>query len=207
MNATYQLIAIIVVIVGILRGFRLGLSRQGASLIGCAIGIIACLVAGSSLASWIADTIPLTKDEPMPMFLPYALAVAIIYLSCVGLFALLSLPLKLILSVFGRGIVNKVLGAAACLFRYTLALSVVFNVLAGVDRKSPLVKCATDSDANLAQVVCLLAPPLLGSISIDDLAYAMQLHKAKSISLNNIPLLNVEIREENLQIHRVNADS
>lgn len=194
MNTMYQLIAIIVVIAGILRGFTLGLSRQGASLLGCAIGIIACLVAGPTLAAWIADTFPFTAaTDPMPMFLPKALAVAAIYLTCVALFALLSLPLKLILSVFGTGMVNRVMGAVTGLFRYVMILSVIFNVLAGFDRESPLIKCATHSDANLAQVVCLLAPPLLGSVSIDDLAYAIQLHKARSISRNNNPLLlNVE---------------
>lgn len=185
MDTMYQLIAIIVVVAGILRGFRLGLSRQGASLMGCAIGIIACLVAGSTLAAWIADMFPFTtSDEPMPMFLPKALSVAVIYLTCVALFALLSLPLKLILSVFGTGMVNRVMGAVAGAFRFLMILSVVFNVLAGFNRESPLVKCATHSDANMAQVVCLLAPPLLGSISIEDLAYAIQLHEARSISLN-----------------------
>lgn len=196
MGSMYQLIAIIVVILGILRGFTLGLSRQGASLLGCAIGIIACLVAGPTLAAWIADTFPFTAaTDPMPMFLPMALAVAAIYMVCVALFALLSLPLKLILSVFGTGMVNRVVGAVAGMFRYVMFLSVVFNVMAGLDRESPLVKCATHNDANMAQVVCLVAPPLLGSIRIDDLAYAIQLYKARGISLNcrnNPPLLNVE---------------
>lgn len=200
MGTVYQLLAIIAVVGGILRGFRLGLSRQGASLIGCAIGIIASLIIGPALAAWIADTFPFTRTEPLPMFLPMALSAGAVYLTSVALFAMLSVPLRLILSVFGGGIFNKVLGAVAAMFRYTLALSVVFNVLAGVDRESFLVKCSTDSDANLAQVVCMVAPPLLGSYSIEDLAYAIQLQKARSISFNNTSLLNVDIREENTKI-------
>lgn len=208
MDTMYQLIAIIVVIAGILRGFQLGLSRQGASLLGCVIGILACLVAGDTLATWIAETFPFTAaDEPMPMFLPKAIAVAAIYLTCAALFAFLSMPLRLILSVFGTGMINRVIGAVAGMFRYVMILSVVFNVLAGFDRDSPLVRYATGGDANMAQVVCMTAPPLLGSISIEDLAYAIQLYKARNISLNNPPLLNVQLEENTHLVSIANAES
>ena len=171
-------------VVGCVSGFRTGLVRQIPSVLGAAFGIVAARTAAPGVAVWIMRTWPELAREPLPDFLPMALAAGGLYMAfflmmlCAGpLFEVLLRPL-------GCGILNSLAGAVWGCLKWLICLSVMFNIAIGIDHDSPLLESSRHGDGNIAAGCMLIAPALLGTDDCDELAYRMQLLDAKKISCN-----------------------
>lgn len=186
MEVLYQLLTVVVLAAGCLSGIRRGVTGQLGSLIGAVFGIGAVGLLYRDVALWIAHTWPWTASElPMTMFLPTALACALTYCGVYLLLLTLSPALRIIMAPLGRGPLNKVCGAVWGVAKWTILLSLLFNVLIGLDHRSALMKAASHNDGNLATAVMWAAPALMGTTDCDELVYRIQLMEAEQFDRNH----------------------
>lgn len=186
MEALYQLLTVVVLAVGCLTGIRRGITGQLGSLLGSIFGFCSAAVLWHDVAARIAQTWPSVADiEPLPEYLPYALALFAIYGGFYLLFSLLSPALRIIVKPMGSGPLNKVAGAVWGIFKMAMLLSISFNVLIARDHTSPLMTAVRHGDGNIATGVMVMAPAMTGMPDCEDLAYAIQLMEARQFDRNH----------------------
>lgn len=167
-------------------GKRRGLTGQLSSILGFLFGIAACALLWHDTAIYISEIWPSTASTPpMTMFLPSALACALIYGVVYMLMLALSPALRIIMMPLGKGPLNSLCGAIWGVAKYTMLLSLLFNVLLGMDQNSSLMKVSRQGDGNLVTGVMLVAPALTGAPDCEELAYRIQLMEAKQFDRNH----------------------
>lgn len=115
-------------------------------------------------------------------FLPQALAVAFLFFFFYFIMALTGpLFMKLLSSLTG-GIVNVMLGVIIGIVKYTMILSLLFNIIIGIDANSQLLRGAAADDGNISEGVLLLAPALNGTQNFKDYWHELQMAEAAKIS-------------------------
>lgn len=186
MEIIYQLFTLAVLTVGCITGEKRGFTGQLASILGIVFGIGASGIMWHDTSLWIADKFPsLANIMPMTMYLPSAVACALLF----GGFYLLFMPLepafKLILRPLGKGLLNRLAGLVTGVAKYALMLSFLFNMIIGADHQSALMTAALQGDGNIASCILNLAPALTGAPNSDELAYRIQLMEAKEFDRNH----------------------
>ncbi len=182
MTVFCQIIAVAVAIIAVVRGFRLGLVRQTASVLGLAFGVVGARV----LRPWAEDLIetflPGMATAWFGPFLLSTLSSILLYCLIYGLFSLAGKPLQWLFRPFGGGAFDAVLGSAFAVVRWLLALSLVFNLMLCLHPDSRMLDACASDDGNLFEAVALIAPALLGGEDADELAHRRQIRDARSIS-------------------------
>lgn len=183
-NTVYHLILICVAIAGVWIGYRRGFVRQLSGLLGLGFGVVASRLFSHDLALWLMEKYPGLGVDFCREFTYQVLASAIIYggvfLACM----LTARVLRSAMQIIRVGALDSVLGAALCLFKYMLGISLVLNLIICFNHDSSLLKFHSDNDGNLVQLVLDLAPAVLGTPGADDIEHKTQLRDAKAISSN-----------------------
>lgn len=195
MGALYHLLIVVAGISGILFGFRKGLLRQTAGLLGIALGIVADRIFHSSVAEILSTAWGAGADGICGRFLVSVISTLLVFSVFYFSMVFLGKAVGRILSVIGGGLLDSIAGALSGLFQAILLLSFCYNVVIGMDENSCLLKYGTDDDGNLAEGVLLLAPALFDCESYTDLARRVQLREAKKISDNNMRPADVKQEE------------
>lgn len=182
-DALYHLIAILLAVVAVARGYRHGFTGQISKVLGMSFGIVVARVAGPQLVDVVYGASPewLLVGEGAP----YAVAMGChgaVYLAVCALMRVLTGVLRSAMQLFSTGMLNSLLGAAFCLLRYMIVLSIAYNLMADFQPRGQLMKFATDHDGNVVEGVMDLAPMLLGCPGCEDLAHEVQLIDARRIS-------------------------
>lgn len=186
MEALYQLFTLIVLTAGGIVGKHRGLTGQLGSLLGAVFGIGAAGIMWRETAIRIAEIYPQSAVEPpMTMYLPSALACALLFGAMYVLLLMIGPALRIITRPLGMGVLNMVAGAVWGVAKWVLLLSLFFNVLIGMDHGSPLMKASLQGDGNLASGILLVAPALTGAPDCDELAYRIQLMEARQFDRNH----------------------
>ena len=181
-EAIYHIMVIAVALVGIMRGYHAGLMRQVSGVLGFVFGIVAARAVGPDFAGWLAGWFPQVYHPVAKTFFVSVLAYGIIWSLCVLAFSMFAGILNFILSVIPVGIVNSIAGAAFCLLKYLMFLSMLFDLAICRPFGSPLMHCARHDDGNLVDCVIRLAPELLGTMTADEYVHRVQLWEARTIS-------------------------
>lgn len=181
-EAIYHILVIAVSLVGLFRGFRVGLLRQISEILGFVFGVVAARTLGPGFAEWLAPWFPHFYDAVAKTFFLSVLAYAVIWSLSLLLFSMLTRVLDYILSFFSVGVVNSLAGALFSLLKYLMFLSVLFDLAICRPFESPLMHCARHDDGNLVDAVIRLAPEVLGTMSADEYILRVQLWEARSIS-------------------------
>lgn len=186
MEVMYQLLTVAVLAAGCLSGIRRGITRQMGSLLGASFGTVGAAMIAPQAALWITQRWPeLAMQPPMPMFLPLALGVALVYCAIYLLMLCTGSALNSILHPMGKGVFNMILGALWGIAKWAMLLSLFFNILIGYDHNSPLLEASMHGDGNVASAVMLIAPALTGTPDCDELAYSIQMMNAREFDRNH----------------------
>lgn len=183
-EATYHIIVIVVAAVAIIKGFHSGFTGQVSGVLGFAFGTVCTHVFGEQADAVMRWVLPFLQGRPGAGFIYSVTSSALVYVVVYLLFKMLTRVIKSAMQVFYVGMLDKLLGAAFCMAKYMLLLSIVYNLIVCVNPSSKLMKYATSDDGNVVECVMLLAPELLGCHSIEDLYHLLQLREAKKISHN-----------------------
>lgn len=182
MNAIYHLLAIVVAVLGLIRGYRSGLTGQATAVIGMAFGIVCAHLFSPPVEDWLWSILPgIGYSFAGDLFLGM-LAAAIPFTLVFLLMMCLHSIFRSAMQVFDTGILDQIFGAAFCSVKYLFFLSILLNLMVDLNPRSEVVKFATDHDANMVELVMKLAPYPLGAPDVEELAHRVQLEDAKKIS-------------------------
>lgn len=181
-EAIYHILVLAVALVGIFRGFHSGLMRQVSGLLGFVFGVVAARALGPDFSAWLAGWFPHVYHPVARTFFVSVLGHGIIWGVVMLAFSMLTGVLNFLLGMIPVGIVNSIAGAAFCLLKYLMFLSILFDLAICRPFDSPLMHCARHDDGNLVEYVIRLAPELLGTMSADEYVHKVQLWEARSIS-------------------------
>lgn len=182
MTVFCQIVAVAVAIVAVVRGFRRGLVRQTASVLGLAFGVVGTRVLRPAADELFYSFLPGLASRWDGPFLIDTLSSVCLYLLLFGLFCLGGKPLQWLFRPFGGGAFDAVLGSAFAVVKWLLALSLVFNAFICTNPDSRMLDACASDDGNLFEAVALIAPSLLGGEDACELAHRRQIRDARSIS-------------------------
>lgn len=181
-EAIYHVLVIVVALVGMFRGFHAGLMRQVSGVLGFVFGLVAARALGPDFAAWLAGWFPQVYHPVARGFFISILGYGIIWGISMFVFSMFAGILNFILGMIPVGIVNSIAGAAFCLLKYLMFLSLLFDLAICRPFDSPLMHCARHDDGNLVDCVIRLAPELLGTMSAEEYVHRVQLWEARTIS-------------------------
>lgn len=178
-----SLIAISLIAVAIVLGFRKGFRRQLPRLFGLLFGAVCAHIFRIPLQTEIMREFPLALNRPETEFIYSTIA-------CGSIFLVVFLIFTFCLSIFARifrhresSVVDSMAGALVALLIYTTFMSLAFNFLICLKPRSELSASMTHSDANILSEVLMVAPLVIGSQSPEELAHRLQLDDARRISI------------------------
>lgn len=184
-DAFYHIVVLAVAVLAVAKGFRRGFTGQISGILGLAFGAVCAHVFDDQAEAVVRMLLPGIQGRPGAAFIYSVVSAGLVYVAVYLAFKLLTGVLRSAMQVFCVGMLDKLLGAAFCLVKYMLFLSLAYNLVVCVNPRSPLMKYANDSDGNVVQLVMSLAPELLGCRSFEDLFHLMQLRDARRISRNH----------------------
>lgn len=183
-NAIYLASVLIVAFWAIVAGFRKGISRQLASLLGFGFGAVASRILTPEFASSFTWSARFGHSPQFVEFTSNLVCGIIIYTFVFVLFYIFSGVLQSAMSVFQIGMLNRIAGSFFSLIKNLLWLSMIFNLLICCSSQSNLLKYEQANDGNLMAAVMSLTPAILGCDGAEEFAHYYQLKEAKKISCN-----------------------
>lgn len=201
-NIIYLSVVLIVAFMAIAAGFRKGISGQVSSLLGFAFGAVGARVLTPGFSSTFTWAGTVSQAPEFSDFTTNLVCAVIIYTVIYLLFTLLAGVLNSALSLFGKGMLNRLTGAFFSLVKNLLWLSILYNLLLCFSPASGLLMYERSNDGNPVAAVMALTPAVLGCYGAEDFAHFNQLKEAKLISCNfsapsNVIIMNNhEIRDK-----------
>lgn len=184
MAALYQILAIAVIAIGVLRGIKRGATGQIDSLLGLGFGLTAARILHEDIAEYIMHQWPEICIAADPLFLPEAIGTMMVFAIFYAVMIAIGPLLYRILASLHGGVINIMVGVVIGVAKYVVMLSFVFNILIGINPSSALLKSAEGDDGNLSEGVLLVAPAFTGTQNFEDYAHAIQMAEAAKISCN-----------------------
>lgn len=181
-DIAFHLGVILVIFFSVIRGYKRGFIRQIPVCIGLCFGVLCSYIFRFPAEEYVASILPWVKGNVEESFVAGTVACAAIYFIASSIFQICTLPLRYVLSVFDTGLMDNISGAIFNLLRMSLILSIVYNLILCFGTDCRLLKYARSDDGDIVHEVMLLAPFMLGSESVDELAHKVQLEEAKTIS-------------------------
>lgn len=166
---TIDIVFGIILILGLIQGFRKGLFVELASLIGLIAGIIGAIYFSYFVGDWLVERTSWGEQTINLAAFAITFVIIIVVVSMAG---------KLLTRVADfamLGIVNKIAGAAFAVLKYAFLLSVVLMFLDAANKQLDIVSEEDIEASRLYEPVKMLAPSILPSI----------LEKAKEENLYN----------------------
>ncbi len=192
-DAIFHIIAIAVLIIAVIRGYRLGLTGLVTSVLGLAFGVVCAHIFLEGATNIAESIIPNSILERSGKYFATNLGAGTVFAIVYSIFYSITAIIRKAISGFGSGILDSILGVAFCIVNYMLMLSIVYNLLVGYNPESILMRHGKNDDGNIIEAVLWIAPACLGSESFSEFAHEEQLREAKKISFNYLSDKNVSI--------------
>lgn len=180
----FHTVIIALAIIAAVRGFYKGLSGQVPDILGFAFGLVSARILAPAVEEGLRNALPFISGSEASAFTYSLLASASVFCAVFLIFKFITSIIGNALSMFGTGILNSLFGAAFCILKYMLFVSIAFNLILCVSPRSKLMDYARADDGNAVECVMLLGPSLLGCGDCLDLAHLLQLRDARKISHN-----------------------
>ncbi|MCH5230433.1 MAG: CvpA family protein [Muribaculaceae bacterium] len=191
-NVIYLLLVLAVALVSLAGGFRHGITRQLASLLGFAFGAVAARVLTPEFVGSFQWAGRLSQAEEFKDLTTDLLCAATIYFVVYWLFSLLSPIFRWAMAAIETGIFNRLLGAFFSMVKNLLWLSICLNILLCLQTESGLIRYEKANDGNPVAAVMAMTPAILGCYGAEDFAHFHQLREAKKISCRDpLPCRNI----------------
>lgn len=192
-DVVYLGIILIVAAYSAINGFRKGLTKQLANLLGAGFGAVAARVLAPGWSHSFQDIARMMNHGQFPAFTSEVVCAVCIYGFVYFLFAIFAGVLHSAMAVFQTGMFNRLLGMFFCIFKNLMWVSVGYTLLLCFNPDNGLVKYAGRYDGNIVEGVMQICPALLGCPGAEDLSHLLQLREAAKISCNfNPPLLVIK---------------
>ena len=183
-NGFYSVLIILVALVSLFRGFKMGISRQVAQCMGFAFGAVAAQVLTPKFTPDFLWAVQFSQAPEFNEFTVNLVCAVVIYAAVFFFFSLFSIIFNKAFSIFEVGIINQMFGALFALVKNLLWVSIVLNLLLCISTKSGLLYYEKSNDGNLVGSVMAITPAILGCYGAEDFALFHQLKEAKYISCN-----------------------
>lgn len=187
----YPLILIAVLILAIWRGWEKGMVYQLASLLGLAFGFVAARLFYEQMAEVIDPWFPGPESfaeepfgEPLRRYTLYMVSASVVFAIVYAAFKLIGGVLTSAMQLIHTGAINSIIGAGFSFVKWTVIMSVVFNLWLVIKPDCGLMKYCNDGDGNVVELVMSVAPALFGTESPDELEHYHRLQKAKQMGLD-----------------------
>ena len=178
----YHLIAIIVAVFGVVKGYRKGFFRQIPLLIGFCFGVVCARIFCVPVEEGLRQLLPSIASRPECGYVYSTLARGLVFIIVYELFSFCTGFLRLLFRTFDSGVPDSMAGSFFTLVRSLLILSIFYNFMLCWSPDSEMLRYAKSDDGNIIEAVMLVAPAILGGESVEDLAHTLQLEAAKCIS-------------------------
>lgn len=188
-DVLFHIIAILVAALAVVRGYRHGLTGLVTSVLGMAFGVVCAHIFCNVASEIVASLTPAGILDRSGEYFTTNLGAGLVFFIIYGIFKSVTKIINMAVGNLGSGLLNSLLGVFFCLFNYLLMLSIVYNVMVGLNPESGLMKYGKADDGNVIEAVMWIAPASLGSESFSDFAHKEQLRQAKTIS-ENFRILN-----------------
>ncbi|MGN0236957.1 MAG: CvpA family protein [Lepagella sp.] len=178
----YTLVVLVVGALSVVWGFRRGLGRQTSSIVAIAFGLVSARLLAPGLQQMLYGAFDSLRGAVEEQFVYETLSASIVFVAVYSVFRAI---LSFIDRVIGQGektLIGSLGGALFATFKHLVMLSVLFNLMVGIDLDSGLMKHAQADDGNVVREILLLFPSLSGGSDAEDLALKIQLREAKKIS-------------------------
>lgn len=178
----YTLIVLVVGALSVVWGFRRGLGRQTSSIVAIAFGLVSARLLAPGLQQVLYGAFDSLRGAVEEQFIYETLSASIVFVTVYGVFRAI---ISFIDRVIGQGektLIGNLGGALFATFKHLVMLSVLLNLMVGIDIDSKLMKQAQADDGNVVREILLLFPSLTGGSDVEDLALKIQLREAKKIS-------------------------
>lgn len=180
--AAYLILILIVGFLAIFSGFRRGITGQITSLLGFGFGAVTARIltpefSGSFL--WAAER---AQAPEFRDFTANLVCGVVIYAGVYLIFSCFSGIVRNAMSVFQKGMINRLAGAFFSLVKNLLWVSIFYNLMLCFSARSGLLQFEKSNDGNPVSAVMWLTPAILGCYGAEDFAHFNQLKEAKSIS-------------------------
>lgn len=181
-DALFHIIAIFVAVLGVVRGYRRGLTGMVTSVLGLAFGVVCAHIFCDAAADVVEQLLPKRLTERSGFYLTSNLGAGAVYFIVYWIFRTITKVIRDALDTGSSGLLNSLIGAAFCVANYMLMLSVAYNVGVGLNPSSQLMRYGRADDGNIIEAVMWIAPGALGSESFSEFAHEEQLRQARTIS-------------------------
>lgn len=178
----YTLVVLVVGALSVVWGFRRGLGRQTSSIVAISFGLVSARLLAPGLQQVLYGAFDSLRGAVEEQFIYETLSASIVFVTVYGVFRAI---ISFIDRVIGQGektLIGNLGGALFATFKHLVMLSVLLNLMVGIDIDSKLMKQAQADDGNVVREILLLFPSLTGGSDVEDLALKIQLREAKKIS-------------------------
>lgn len=187
----YPLILIAVLLLAIWRGWRRGMVRQLASLLGLAFGFVAARMFYVQAAGLMDPFFPGPErfaeapfGEPLRYYTLYMVSATAVFMVAYALLRLLGTVLESAMQLIDTGAINSILGAGFSFCKWVVVMSVAFNLWLVVKPDCGLLRYCNDGDGNVVELVMCVAPALFGTESPAELEHYNCLRRARQLGLD-----------------------
>ena len=125
----FDAIIILIVLGGLVLGYRKGLIGQMSSLISWVVAMVLCYKCGDLFRDWFLAVVPSAADWPLSSITVKTVSLAFAFLLVMVVIRLLMRLFKGTLESVHLGFLNKFGGSLLFMFKYAFILSIVLNLL------------------------------------------------------------------------------
>lgn len=158
-----DIIIIVLITGGVVRGAYKGFIRQLSSLGGIVLGIIACRVFGDWASKILSALVPELKELPFADTAISILGHVVLFIFVYINIALIATMMRGITNKLSLGMFDKTAGAILCVFKYLLALSLLLNLWFLLKPSSSIFSSSHILDGSLLKFVIDIAPWVINS--------------------------------------------
>lgn len=153
-----DILCLIIIVLGLIFGYRRGFMAQIGSALGLILGIVCCNLFASRLAATFTETTDDAASIMLNNVMSYIIVFAIAYIGGRLIGSLFSRAIK----AMHLGIINKIAGAVYMPLEYLLVLSIILNAWVGAFPNTSLRNNIT----GVKEFMLDLAPKTLGSETV-----------------------------------------
>ena len=158
-----DVIIILLIAGGAVRGAYKGFIKQLSSLGGIILGIVACRIFGDWASRILSGLIPELKELPFADTAISILGHIVLFIFVYINIALIATMVKGITNKLSLGVFDRIAGALLCIFKYLLALSLFLNLWFLLSPSSSIFNSSRILDGSLLKFVTGLAPWVINS--------------------------------------------
>ena len=187
----FDTLLLLIVLASLVVGWRKGLIRQTASIVGWVVGIVVCLFFGDTITELFLTLNPKAAEWPMPGITVKAVALSMTFLVVTLTLRIISFVMRKVVRVARLGYLDRVGGAALFAFKYTMLLSIALNLLFAFNPNADTFSTPHALNNRPCEFTLNLMPRVLGSNAMpaDSLPIYRNIATADSVGNNDNPTL------------------